>query len=763
MTREADGMRAVLHALPVPASISRVAGGQILVANPACLEFVGWQEGDIIGRTGTDAGWWQGSEDPTTLAERLRREGAIADIELAVWTKSGEQRVVLASISSIEFDGELCIVCCMYDITERRRVGAQLRESEQRFRQVTESLTQGFMLREVDPPVLLYASPAVERIFGVDPDTLIRDPLALRRLIHPEDLERVQATRDAITGVTDIEFRIIRADGTIRWISTRVEHVPVEHGRVARLAFVVEDITEQTALRESLRESEERFRLLAENSTDVITRSSPDAVLHYVSPASRSLYGYDPTELIGRSGWEFIHPDDRAALRDDLASRGDRPDAVTNEYRVKRRDGSYAWMEAKSYSVRDPVSHEVTEIHTSARDIGKRKEAEAVALRALEEAERANDAKSQFLSRMSHELRTPLHAILGFGGLLEHDDLRAEHREHVQQITKAGRHLLDLINEVLDISMIERGELGLSLEPVHVGQVVDETLNMLVPLALARSVTVLPPVSGELDIYVLADRQRLKQVLLNLLWNAVKYNRTGGEVLVRAAVADSGTARIEVIDTGAGIAAGDLASVFTAFERLGAESTDEEGTGLGLTLTKHLVEAMGGDIGVESPSRRGTTFWFQLPVLVAPEERPAKPKRELPAARVSGAARTVLYIEDNPSNIKLVERLVAKRPEVSLLVASEGVLGVELALEHQPALVLLDLHLPDISGEEALRRLRSNPRTANITVVMVSADATPGQIERQRLAGADGYLTKPFEVEQFLTVIDGQPASATNS
>jgi PAS domain S-box-containing protein len=753
-------MRAVLQALPVPASISRMAGGQILFANPAC-EFVGWQEGDVIGRTATEAGWWQGSEDPTTLAERLRREGAIGDIELAVWTKSGEQRVVLASISSIEFDGELCILCCMYDISERRRVGAQVRESEQRFRQVTESLAQGFMLREVEPPALLYASPAVERIFGVDQETLINDPLALQRFLHPDDRERVDAIRDAVTDVTDIEFRIIRADGTIRWIRSRVKPVRLEHGRAARLAFFVEDITEERDLRESLRESEERFRLLAENSTDVITRSSPDAVLHYVSPASRSLYGYDPNELIGRSGWQFIHPDDVATLRNDLASRGGRPDAVTNEYRVKRRDGSYAWMEAKSYTVRDPVSHEVTEIHTSARDIGKRKEAEAVALRALEEAEQANDAKNQFLSRMSHELRTPLHAILGFGGLLEHDDLRAEQREHVLQITKAGRHLLDLINEVLDISMIERGELGLSLEPVHVGQLVDETLNMLVPLALARSVTVLPPVSEELDIYVLADRQRLKQILLNLLWNAVKYNRTGGEVLVQAALAD-GRARIEVIDTGAGIASGDLASVFTAFERLGAETTDEEGTGLGLALTKHLVEAMGGDIGVESQSRRGTTFWVQLPVLEAPEERPAKPKRQLPTARVCGAARTVLYIEDNPSNIKLVERLLAKRPEVALLAASDGVLGVELAVEHQPALVLLDLHLPDISGEEVLRRLRNNPRTANIRVVMVSADATPGQIERQRLAGADDYLTKPFEVEQFLAVIDGQPASAIN-
>jgi PAS domain S-box-containing protein len=578
--------------------------------------------------------------------------------------------------------------------------------------------------------------------------------------VDPADREPITQVAFKHGTASGLEVRLRRRDSTTIWVAGDTRTITNADGEVVGLQSSAVDITARKRAEEALRESEERFRLLAEDSIDVITRVSTDSIMLYVSPASRELYGYDPEEMVGRSAWDFIHPEDHAAVRQ--ASRAVRVPSGHDhavEYRARRRDGSYVWVESKVRTLWDPMTGQAAEFHNTARDISERKQAEAVALRAMEEAERANDAKNEFLSRMSHELRTPLHAILGFGGLLEHEDLRAEQREQVLQITKAGRHLLELINEVLDISMIERGELGLSLEPVHVGQVVDETLNMLVPLALARAVTVLPPVSEELDIYVLADRQRLKQVLLNLLWNAVKYNRRGGEVLVHAALADSGTARIEVIDTGAGIAAGDLASVFTAFERLGAENTGEEGTGLGLTLTKHLVEAMGGEIGVESPSRRRTTFWFQLPVLVAPEGRPARPKRDLPAPRVSGAARTVLYIEDNPSNITLVERLVARRPEVSLLVASEGVLGVELALEHQPALVLLDLHLPDISGEEVLRRLRDNPRTANITVVMVSADATPGQIERQRLAGADDYLTKPFEVEQFLAVIDGQPAS----
>jgi PAS domain S-box-containing protein len=466
--------------------------------------------------------------------------------------------------------------------------------------------------------------------------------------------------------------------------------------------------------------------------------------------------GYLPEELLGRSATEFQHPeeDERrdARRRKVLSSRS----ASTVTYRSRRKDGSYVWLEASVRALYDEHSGALIGFQETARDISDRKEAEAIVARAREDAEQANNAKSEFLSRMSHELRTPLHAILGFGELLERGELRADQREKIVQITKGGRHLLELINEVLDLSRIERGELRLSVEPVHVGVLVQETLELIAPLAAARSVTLQAPVAGAAELHVLADRQRLKQVLLNLLSNAVKYNHVGGEVALAYSAVGSATVRFDVADSGAGIAAQGLARVFEPFERLGAEASEVEGTGLGLALSKRLVEAMEGEIGVESALGEGTRFWVQLVRADAPEVRAERPDdEEAPVPdRVRGPARTVLYVEDNPSNIKLAETILAERPEIRLIVATQGDLGLALAREHRPALVLLDLNLPDASGEDVLRQLRSDPAMSTVPIVIVSADATPGQVERLLAIGADDYLTKPFGIEEFLAVVD---------
>jgi CheY-like chemotaxis protein/HPt (histidine-containing phosphotransfer) domain-containing protein len=350
--------------------------------------------------------------------------------------------------------------------------------------------------------------------------------------------------------------------------------------------------------------------------------------------------------------------------------------------------------------------------------------------------------------------------MLGFGELLGREDLSAGQREKLAQLTRSASHLLDLINEVLDISRIERGELRLSLEPVHLGEVIGETLDLVLPLAAARSLTISSPPAADLDIYVLADRQRLKQVLLNLLSNAVKYNRTEGAISL-GYTRTGPRARVVVADTGVGIAAEALPRVFEPFDRLGAEATDVEGTGLGLALSKRLMEAMEGELGIDSVLGVGTTSWFELPVVTAPRA----PRERLEAGPIAAGGiptrpLTVLYVEDNPSNIKLVETILAARPQVTLIVATQGGLAIELAREHRSGLILLDINLPDMSGEEVLRRIRGDSRTADIRVVITSADATPGQIERMRQAGADDYLTKPFGVERLLTVVDEAAAAA---
>jgi signal transduction histidine kinase/CheY-like chemotaxis protein len=344
-------------------------------------------------------------------------------------------------------------------------------------------------------------------------------------------------------------------------------------------------------------------------------------------------------------------------------------------------------------------------------------------------ADRANLAKSEFLSRMSHELRTPLNAILGFGQLLEMEEhVSPEQRESTEQIIKGGRRLLELINEVLDISRIESGMLRLSLEPVAIEEVVQDAGELIRPLADGRGIrlrTELPP--DILDGYVTADRQRLGQVLLNLLSNALKYNVDQGTVSVIAAKGRD-RVRIGVTDTGPGIPQDKISLLFTPFERLGAEQTNVEGTGLGLTLSKNLVEAMGGTLEVDTMAGAGTTFWVELQSTAPPSPQTHAPPAQVVHRPVETRGK-VLYIEDNLSNLRLIERLMRHRADLELIPAMTGALGIELAQQHTPDVVFLDLHLSDLPGDEVLGRLRNDPRTGTIPVVILSADATPGQIE----------------------------------
>jgi len=372
---------------------------------------------------------------------------------------------------------------------------------------------------------------------------------------------------------------------------------------------------------------------------------------------------------------------------------------------------------------------------------------------ATAEAGRANRAKSEFLSRMSHELRTPLNAILGFGQLLEMDALSERQAEGVGHILRAGRHLLGLINEVLDISRIEAGRLSLSLEPVPVRETVGQAMQLVQPTASALAVTVRVETIDE-RLHVLADRQRLQQVLLNLLSNAVKYNRPRGTVTIACEPAGDERVRISVTDTGPGIAAEKLERLFVPFDRLGAEATGVEGTGLGLALSKSLVAAMGGTMDVRSEPGTGSTF--SVEVAVAPGPEAAGLAAVAAAGPLAAPARpqTILYIEDNLSNLRLVESILSRRPGVTVLSAMQGRVGLDLARHHLPDLVLLDRHLPDIPGEEVFRLLAEDPRTRAIPVIMLSADAILTGVQRLLDAGVRAYLTKPLDVRRLLEVID---------
>jgi CheY-like chemotaxis protein len=390
------------------------------------------------------------------------------------------------------------------------------------------------------------------------------------------------------------------------------------------------------------------------------------------------------------------------------------------------------------------------------RDITAAKHSAAALELSRKEAESANQAKSEFLSRMSHELRTPLNSILGFGQLLGLEPLSEQAADNVYQILKGGYHLLDLINEILDLARIESGRFTVSLEAVRMREVLKDALDLVRPQAIEKNVTITSDVALGCAHHVRADFQRLKQVFLNLLSNAIKFNRSGGSVVLSCEETQDKKLRIEVLDTGPGISAEGLRKIFRPFERLGADGADGGGTGLGLALSRRLMEAMGGTIGVESSVGFGSRFFVELalaedPAAVLDHEDTANTAIN---AVATGRSRTVLYIEDNSSNLRLVERIFALRPDVRLLSAVRGSLGLDLAELHNPDWILLDLHLPDISGEEVLRRLRANPGTARIPVTILSADATPGQINRLIEAGARDYLTKPLDVRKLIHLLE---------
>jgi signal transduction histidine kinase len=373
--------------------------------------------------------------------------------------------------------------------------------------------------------------------------------------------------------------------------------------------------------------------------------------------------------------------------------------------------------------------------------------------RAEEEADRANRAKSEFLSRMSHELRTPLNAILGFAQLMAIGELPETERESVGHILQGGRHLLALINEVLDLSRIESGRLRLSLEPVPVAATIGTALALVRPLAAGQGIRLDAGVPDD-DLHVEADRQRLDQVLLNLLSNAVKYNRPSGSVTVTCEAVAPSRVRIRVADSGVGLTRAQLEQLFTPFERLGAERTSIEGTGLGLTLSKHLVEAMGGRLEVESQAGVGSTFSVEL--TRAASTAPTIPLEATPAAArvIRRGEASVVYVDDNPSNLRLLQRILGQRPQLTLLAADHGARGLELARQHRPDLILLDLHMADMSGADVLGQLRADAATRDIPVVIISADATPGQVDRLLAAGARAYLTKPLDVATLLALVD---------
>ena len=511
-----------------------------------------------------------------------------------------------------------------------------------------------------------------------------------------------------------------------------------------------------------------------------IIATDETGVIQIFNVGAEHMLGYRADELINRCSPSDLHDPMEVTARAEalsaeletaiapgfeaLAFKASRGIEDIYELTYIRKDGSRFPAIISVTALRDEYG-DVIGYLLIGTDNSARKRVELQLNEAVAAAEKANLAKSDFLSSMSHELRTPLNAILGFAQLVESGTPAPTpaQKRSVDQILKAGWYLLELINEILDLALIESGKLSLSVEPVSLTEVLMECRAMVESQAAQRGIGMAfprMPTHG----YVKADRTRLKQVLINLLFNAIKYNQPNGRVSVECTEQTAGTLRISVRDTGAGLSPAQVSQLFQPFNRLGQESGREEGTGIGLVVTQRLVHLMGGDIGANSTQGVGSVFWVEMALASAPGLALELTAEAPPALPVDGAAmQTVLYVEDNPANLELVEQIIARRSNLRLLGAADASLGIEFARVYHPSVILMDINLPGISGIDAMKILRSDPVTAHIPIIALSANAVPRDIQRGMEAGFFNYITKPIKVGQLMDAIDAALAVSSSA
>ena len=574
----------------------------------------------------------------------------------------------------------------------------------------------------------------------------------------------------ASRGIEDIyELTYIRKDGSRFPAVVSVTALRDDLGGIIGYLLIGTDNTarkqveaEQKLLDQRLRDQQFYTRSLIESNIDALMTTDPAGIITDVNKQMEALTSCTRDELIGAPFKNYFTDPDRAEAGIKQVLSGSK---VTDyELTARARDGKETVVSYNATTFHDR-DRKLQGVFAAARDVTERKRFEHTLQennveleRAMAAAEKANLAKSDFLSSMSHELRSPLNAILGFAQLInsESPPPTPSQAASIDQILNAGWYLLELINEILDLAQIESGKLALSREPTSLTEVMLECQAMIEPQGQKRGIKMTFPSSGT-PYFVDADRTRLKQVLINLLSNAIKYNQVNGTVDVSCAITTPERVRISVRDSGAGLPPDMLRQLFQPFNRLGQERSTEEGTGIGLVMSKRLVELMGGVIGVESTVGMGSVFWFELNSTTEPQfgVDPAGPSAIAQAQVQDGAPlRTLLYVEDNPANLKLIEQLIARRPDIRLLSARDGNTGIDLARAHQPEVILMDINLPGISGIEALKILREDPATAHIPVVALSANAMPRDIEKGLQAGFFQYLTKPIKVNEFMSTLE---------
>lgn len=649
------------------------------------------------------------------------------------------------------------------DVAALKEQLAQARAEAERYRTIFSLSAAGMAQVAIDGRFLQVNSRLCE-ITGYTEAQLVGR--RFRDVTHPDDIDySEQLARDLIEGRLDqvrTEKRYLKADGTLLWVSLAVAVLRDELGQPAQFMAVIEDISDRKASEQVLKEREALLSSMGQFVPGIIHKvgfdSEGKAQFQYISDRAMEMFQLSPDVMAAdyTAHHQRVHPDDLPYVR--RLAKKPKPGAVLNpvdfEYRVVLEGKGLRWYGGRALPVTEADGSVVWYGHTA--DITEHKEYQEVKV-AAQVADAANRAKSEFLSRMSHELRTPLNAVLGFAQLLRLDrqhPLTDGQRSKVELIERAGGHLLGVISDVLDLSRIDSGGLPLSIEAVPLVHVLEEAVSMVGAAAADAGVVLVPP-QVQAGMNVFADRLRLRQILVNLLTNAIKYNRRGGRVMV-SVWPDAGQIAMEVSDTGRGLSAEQCQHLFEPFNRLGAENSGIEGTGIGLVIVRRLIELMSGHIEVASEVGVGTRFIVWMPQAELPEADWDNAEITTISGTLNGpeTGYTVLYAEDNEVNVALFKQVMSLRPQCRLMVANSGKQALALAAMQRPDLVLLDMHLGDMTGFELADELDRHPLTAGLPRVALSADAMPDTIHEARTRGFAAYLTKPLDVVAVLRCLD---------